>query len=142
MLVKVAPAYDGGYYTLLATPVGTACNVTLNYSGGAGTWSISRSASGSWFPGGAESGTWTTTPATSYERRIVAMSISGTTAGTVIYTPASAPTSWTSAGGTVCRIAISSGTAYGSLTYYIEVRKVGTTTPVLMSSIGLGLDNR
>jgi hypothetical protein len=139
LLTKVSPSYDGDVYDALITPSNSAGFYSLSYSAG-GTWSVTHSASGS-FSGGATSGTWTNTPASSYQYRVVAISNVNLSNN---FTPsmASVPTAWASVGGQICRTFTNAGGLSASTaTFHIEVRSVANPGVVMSSSITLATDN-
>jgi hypothetical protein len=135
LLIKVSPGYNGGYYQM-TTSTGAATSCVLQYRND-GVWTTSLGS------GNPTSGTWTTTPGVAYEYRITA--ISAATSGNLSPTAASAPTAWAALSASITTIARAYTNAGApnpaDATFYIEVRKVGTTSPVMSSSISLVADN-
>lgn len=139
-LAKVDPVgYNGQTYFITRLSAGSCVQrLIYNTSGG---WVVD-------FVGGSgdnDSGTWTTTPAVSYEYRVSVVNITGPTgsgSGGASASPA-APTTWQpiTNGIIICSVTGTLGGSSGSwdLTagFTVEVRKVGTTTPVVTGVVGM-----
>lgn len=127
-LDKVSPGYTGQTYSAYddGGGFGATATSTLVYLQ-AGTWEVVLSNNGTGSP---LFGTWTTTPGSTYEFRISAI-----TNDAGFYFPSTAPTGWTTIAGTteICTVNAASGGGSGSstsqATFTIEVRVVGQPTP-------------
>lgn len=146
-LAKTTPGYNGGTYTAGYTNYGggigggafASTNSELLYSNN-GNWQINISGSG---PGGdfntvTASGSWTTTPGSSYEYRIVGLTVYEAAASNY-YSPNSSPTSWTSIGGSTSICSSFAATFDSVMTtdaaWSIEVRtSAGAQTNIIQSS--------
>lgn len=137
-LGKVVPGFNSALYTEEGTSSSTA-SIFLELHND-GTWQVLGSgASG---PGSPGSGTWTTTPGTTYEYRIStisASSVSPSGAGSIV--PSSAPTSWSTITSTVVAFAVNAlstasppGPGTCSASFTIDFRKVGDVTPVVSAN--------
>jgi len=151
-LDKLLPAYNGNQYIDYAGN-GQSAYARLVYWGAsafggnqAGKYFISLQS----FPNPVEEGLWTDTPSVLYEERVTYWVYSEGLAGTIGVTPAVAPSDWQIIPNTgfpplnlPCEVNCSAASYgsynYGLVTFEIEVRVVGETTPVQASSISLGV---
>lgn len=92
LLAKTAPLYNGATY-VASSSTATSASQQLNYKND-GTWEVSGT--GDLFD--SDSGTWTTTPGSTYEFRIVSRSIIGGSSGTNYLPTATPPTAWSTIG--------------------------------------------
>lgn len=130
---KIAsPAYNGAYYNGFRSTAG-AVTISLNFLAD-GTYSIVRNAATSGNFTSPTTGIWTDTPGTSYE---VYATVTGLTTGGSGYADGLAIDNWypitTSA--YVVRATAPSRPSYCVAQFQISVRKVGTTSPVVVTSI-------
>lgn len=139
-LIKVdPPTYNGLTYTTTAASAGIYAQTQLQYTDNDGSWVIFNDSGDAYTASGSPtSGTWTTTPTTLYEFRISTFTIN--TAGSGSNIPSTSPTSWasiTAANTVICSVTKSTTTGTRQVTFTIELRKVGDTTPVVTSTIVL-----
>lgn len=136
------PGYNGGNYGVFKTgsPPGVPLTVSLSYNSTTGNWSITSAGGSS--VGTPLTGSWTTTPGTAYEFYMTAEYLSPTVG------PVPGPTyntvpiaTWTPISGTtlVARMQQPTVGTQGSFvtTFTILVRKVGTTTPQVATTVTL-----
>lgn len=141
-LGKLVPGYNGVTYTTqTGNSVAGALELRLFYSSTAGTWSVTISTTAS-LGGTPTSGSYTDTASSSYEYRISSRTINQST-GFSTYTPtATVPTSYatvTSSTKTCSVTATDLGGVTGvmDVTFGLDLRVVGQTTPVQSSTIRL-----
>lgn len=130
-LEKVCPpGYNGGFY--MGDSPGSS---TLFYNNSTGIWSVQRTG------GGTVTGTWTTTPAFTYEYLIDTITDDGGVGPSSI--SPSAPTTWATIGSTstqICRV--QGGTSSSSRTASFEIWVRSTTEPgnICVSVITLSVE--
>ena len=144
MLSKTTPGYSGTNYNVATGPSGSnSGSITLTYSS-SGSWSISMAHGDGSATGSPLSGTWTTTPSSTYEYSISSWTDGGTS-GLITYSPSGTTGYSTISGSTqICQAtlsATSSVASTGIITFGITVRVVGQTTPTLSSSINMIIGN-
>ena len=135
LLAKIAPGYNGSQYTATSFTGGTPASLYLDYNSD-GTWTISGTGNQSV---DTDSGTWTTTPGSSYEFRVSAISsITLTGIGQLSPDSLGVPTAWsdiTASTFVVEAVADPFTVSNAWATWTIQVRtKTGAQTGIIQSS--------